>query len=218
MVLSSEKEHPLDGSSPPVREESAFDNMCKAIDKFEIYERVTICNHKSFLGHGSVFKVTSDILEVADIWAIDLSPLELNNACTKSIAEKTGSRRIEFSTKQEQQRKGPKNAIGPCNLTSKAKYSTTLAKSTLRTMLGQQQLRRGDGVLTMPASRRNERLFGVTGSGRSKNLSAGIKLENLGKDYNPREDTCVKAFVRFLAQSAAAAADPTDSAVCHACA
>ena len=82
----------------------------------------------------------------------------------------------------------------------------------MRTLLGRQQLRRGDGLISMPASRRNERLFGVTGIGRTKSLSAGIKLENLGKDYDPREDTCVKAYVRLMAlraSAAVAADDPT---------
>ena len=180
--------------------------MCTAIDKQEIYERVSIRAHKSFLPHGAVFKVTKDILEVGDIWAMDLSPLELQNAGSKSVASKTGARRIEFTAKdkQEQQRKGPSNAYGPANLTAKKDYSTTASKSVMRTLLGRQQLRRGDGLISMPASRRNERLFGVTGIGRTKSLSAGIKLENLGKEYDPRADTCVKAFVRRMALRARA--------------
>ena len=96
-----------------IRERRAFENMCLAIDKSEIYERVSIRNHKSFLPHGAIFKVTKDILKVGDIWALDLSPLELNNASVKGIAEKTGARRTEFSSKTEQQRKGPNNAYGP---------------------------------------------------------------------------------------------------------
>ena len=58
-------------------------------------------------------------------------------------------------------------------------------------------LRRGDGLYQVPDSRRTERLFGE--HGRTKLLSAGIKL---GADYNPREDSCVKAFVRMLAERA----------------
>ena len=38
--------------------------------------------------------------------------------------------------------------------------------------------------------------------GRSKRLSAGVKLETVGKDYRPSEDTCVRAFVRMLAAMA----------------
>ena len=95
--------------------------MCTAIDKQEIYERVSIRAHKSFLPYGAVYKVTKDILEIADIWAVDLSPLELQNSGSKSVASKTGARRIEFTAKdkQEKQRKGPINAMGPANLTDK---------------------------------------------------------------------------------------------------
>ena len=191
-----------------MREERAFDNMCRAVDKFEMYERVSIRSHKSFLPHGAVFKVTADILEVGDIWAIDLSPLEMQNGGTKGVADKVGARRIEFTAKDtaERQRQGPSKTFGPANLTTKSSYSTTTAKSVLRTLLGRQQLRRGDGIVTMPASRRNERLFGVTGTGRATLASIGIKLENMGKDYNPREDTCVKAFVRQMAARGEAAA------------
>ena len=153
--------------------------------------------------------MTKYILRVGDIWAVDLSPLELQNKGTKLIADKVGARRIEFASSDttEQQRKGPTKTLGPANLTTKSMYSTTTAKSTLRTLLGRQQLRRGEGVFVIPASRRNERLFGVTGSGRSTYASAGIKLENLGKDYNPREDTCVRALVRALAARGEAAAE-----------
>ena len=72
----------------------------------------------------------------------------------------------------------------------------------MRNMLASRTLRRGDGLIEMPASRKNERLFGVTGSGRSKGFRAGVKLENLGKDYEPRKDTCLKAFVRLCAERA----------------
>ena len=131
----------------PVREERAYDNMCAAIDKIEIYERVSIRNHKSFLPHGAAFKVTKDILEVGDVYAIDLSPLELQNAGTKQAADKIGARRLEYGSGTEKLRKGPMNAEGPSNLTTKSKYSTTLAKSTLRTLIGRQQLRRGDAMV-----------------------------------------------------------------------
>ena len=123
----------------------------------------------------------------------------------QGVARTIGAKRLEFLTSEERQRKGPSKTFGPANLTSKVKYSTTTAKSTLRNLLGRQQLRRGDGILSMPACRRNERLFGVTGMGRTKALSHGVKLENLGKEYDPREDTCVKAYVRFISARAAAA-------------
>ena len=68
----------------------------------------------------------------------------------------------------------------------------------MRNLLATRALRRGDGVVSMPESRRNERLFGTTGGGRTKSASMGIKLENLEKDYDPRSDTCLKAFVPAL--------------------
>ena len=38
------------------------------------------------------------------------------------------------------------------------------------------------------------------GEGRSKlGRAAATKMEEVGGDYNPKEDTCIKAFVRFLA-------------------
>ena len=61
-------------------------------------------------------------------------------------------------------------------------------------------LRRGDGLHRVPDSRRAERLLGV--NGRTKLLSSGIKLEKLGADYDPAKDSCVKAFVRMLAERA----------------
>ena len=39
------------------REERAFDNMRKAIDMHEAFERISINNHKSFLPHIAIFKV-----------------------------------------------------------------------------------------------------------------------------------------------------------------
>ena len=40
-----------------IREDRAFDNMHKAIDMFEMFERLSINNHKSFLPHLTVYKV-----------------------------------------------------------------------------------------------------------------------------------------------------------------
>ena len=185
-----------------VREQRAFENMRAAIDMQEAFERVSICNHKSFLPHGAVYKVTKDILEVGDIWRVDMEPLELQNAESKRVAEKISARRLELS-KSGQTLVGPRHGYGPARLVSTKGYSTTLAISLMRNLITTQKLRRGDGLIDMPASRRNERVFGVTGSGRSKGLRCGVKLENLGKDYSPRDDSCLKAFVRLCAARAA---------------
>ena len=71
-----------------------------------------------------------------------------------------------------------------------------------------QKLRRGDGPdgVVMLDCRRNELLFcTLPAGGRTSYRSSGVKLEKLGEDYDPCEDTCIKAFVRLLALVAAAA-------------
>eukprot|EP00965_Chrysotila_dentata_P205371 6182917-Pleurochrysis_carterae.AAC.1 len=77
-----------------------------------------------------------------------------------------------------------------------------MALSTLKNLLATQQLRRGEGLVTVPKSRRNERLFGVTGAGRTKLRSAGARMLKLGQKYLPRDDSCVSAFVRLMAEVA----------------
>eukprot|EP00966_Prymnesium_polylepis_P190941 4424984-Prymnesium_polylepis.1 len=66
-----------------VRVGRALDNCRLAIDMHEMFERVAINNHGSFLPHGAIFKISRDILCVADVWACGTSPLELQNAETK---------------------------------------------------------------------------------------------------------------------------------------
>ena len=70
-----------------------------------------------------------------------------------------------------------------------------MAISTLNRLLGAQMLRRGDGILALPDSRRKERLL----AGRTKLASTLVKLEKLEHTYNPRHDICLKALVRLLA-------------------
>lgn len=78
-----------------IREARALDNCRRAIDMQEMFERVSIYNHHSFLPHGAVFKVTRDILQVGDVSAHDLSALELQNAETKRVFESGGSRHLK---------------------------------------------------------------------------------------------------------------------------
>ena len=77
-------------------------------------------------------------------------------------------------------------------------------------MLAGRALRTGYGIENLSVrgieSRRKERVFGATGSGRTKGLSTGIKIEKLGAEYDPREDTVLRALVRMLAETAAAGA------------
>ena len=121
---------------------------------------------------------------------------------TKRVASSSGSRRLTMSASGHM-RASMRGAEGPSQLVSTSGYSTTMALSTLRNLLATQMLRRGDGVIATPDSRRKERLFGQHGPGRSKALSTGLKLEKLlGPDYNPIHDTCMKAFVRLCKEAA----------------
>ena len=197
--------YPLKESLPfrcemALREQRSLDNARRAIDMHEIIERVTIRNHKSFLFHGAIYKVSRDILKVGDVWATDLSPLELQNAETKRVASAGGAKRLTVSGASEKLVPPPEGAAGPHQLVKRRAFPTTMALSTLRKLLSKGYLRRGDGVACIPDARRAERLFG---QGRSKTERAGAcKMELLGQDYDPRQDTCLKAFVRLLALQA----------------
>ena len=163
-----------------------------------------------FLVHGAIFKVTWDIKAVGDVHAVNISPLELQNAETKRVANRSGSRRTTMSAAGQARISMRGVHEGPARLITTKGYSTTLSLSTLKHMLASKYLRQGDGIISIPLSRRTERLFGKHGSGRTKFLSTGVKLEKLGADYNPREDTCVRAFVRLLAEVAKASSEQTD--------
>ena len=150
-------------------------------------------------------QASRDIIRVADPWAADLSPLEMQNAETKARASSSGARRLEISTSGQQLVPMRYGECGPKRMVSTAGCSTSMALSTLRHLMITQKLRRGDGPdgVVMPDCRRNERLFCT--AGRTSYRSSGVKLEKLGEDYEPCEDTCIKAFVRLLALVAAAA-------------
>ena len=79
-----------------------------------------------------------------------------------------------------------------------------MALSTMKHMLMQSALRRGDGLFKVPASRQHDRLFG---QGRTKLHTYKVKLENLGADYDVRKDSSIKAFVRMIAARACANAE-----------
>ena len=123
------------------------------------------------IAHAATHKVTRDILLVGDVWATDLSPLELQNAETKRVAESSGSRRLELS-KSSSQLSSLKCAQGPANLLKTKGYSSTVALSVLRHLVMQNQPRRGDGLYKVPDSRRKQRLFE---HGRTKHASTGFK-------------------------------------------
>ena len=71
--------------------------------------------------------------------------------------------------------------------------------STFKKLEGVQVLNRGTSqTVEIPAHRAAERVFGEGGPGRSKRLSAGPSMAVLDSGYDPRCDSCVKAFVRLL--------------------
>ena len=135
------------------REARALENCRTAIDMHEMFERVSIRNHGYFLPHGAIFKVSRDILTVADLWAVNLSPLELQNAETKRTASTGGSRRLATSSSGQARKPMRGSHEGPARLVPTRGYSTTMALSTLKNLLATQYLRRGDGIIATPESR-----------------------------------------------------------------
>mmetsp|Transcript_57650 Transcript_57650/g.125210 ORF Transcript_57650/g.125210 Transcript_57650/m.125210 type:complete len:101 (-) Transcript_57650:329-631(-) len=90
--------------------------MYDAVDMIEAFERVSIRLQKSFLPHGAGFKVTRDTLEIGYVWAVDLSPLELQNAETKRVATSSGSKRVVLANEgfQRQPMRGKRE--GPAQM------------------------------------------------------------------------------------------------------
>ena len=190
-----------------VREARALDNCRLAIDMQEMFERVSIHKHGSFLPHGAVFKVTRDILEVADVWAHDLSALELQNAESKRVYETGGARHLQLSSEGTNHRT---QADGTITVITTKGYGATAATSTLDKMLLTKELRSGDGPFAGIASRRNTRLFGETGTGRSRSVKLEFKNTGfIGPAYDPAKDSCLDAYVRVLLARIEAESYPT---------
>lgn len=182
------------------REAHALACCNAAIEMHEMFERVSIRNHSSFLPHGAMFKVPRDILKVGNVHSVNLSPLELHNAETKRTAQTGASRRLTTSTSGECRFPMRGSQQGPERLVQTKGYSTSMSLSTLKKLLTLRYLRRGDGIIATPDSRRKERLFGVAGTGRSTRMCTNVKLEKLrGSGYEPEADTCLSAFIRLLA-------------------
>ena len=150
-------------------------------------------------------------MRIGDVWAADLTPLEMQNAETKRVASSSGSRRIEVATSGIMTIPVKKGCEGPARMIPTKGCNTTMAYSTLKHLMSAQKLRRGDGPdgIILPDSRRNERLFGHRG--RTSYRSSGVKLEHFEDDYDAAADTCIKAFVRLIALAATAAAAQANS-------
>ena len=74
---------------------------------------------------------------------------------------------------------------------------SSMALSTMKHLLVTQKLRRGDGPFSLPAARRNDRLFGSLGR-TSVYKSTWIKYEKMTDSYIPEEDTCMHQSVCAL--------------------
>lgn len=135
-----------------------------------------------------IYKVSRDILEVADVWATGSSPLELQNAETKRVADTSSSRRMVMS----------------------GNYSTTTAISTLKTLLATRYLRRGDGIISMIDCRRTHRVFGQDSIGRLALPKSEKAKASDPDEYDPKNDSCIAAFVRLLADAAYSQNEATD--------
>ena len=98
--------------------------------------------------------MTRDILWDWDIWAVDLSALELNNAEAKRVAENSGSRRLQMTYSGQARQPLRSGAQGPSRLVQTKGYTTTMAISVMRHLLMQNVLLRGDGLHQVPDSRR----------------------------------------------------------------
>ena len=193
------------------RRARAFDNMCSAIDMHEAYERLSIRGHKSFYPHGAIYKTTRDILTVGDVWAFSTSALELLNAETKRTAASAGSKRLTVGADTFKSNTLTVQA-GPVDLRPRKGDSSTMYSSVLNHLLITQVLRKGSGLYATPDARRKERLFGVSGPGRTSLPRSGVKLRSSTQSrsksveerlraetgYEPASDTCVKALIRLL--------------------
>ena len=76
---------PLDAPQED-KETRALENMHLAVDMHEMFERVSLSRHGSFMPHAAIYKITQSILEVGDVEAFDTSPLEMQNAESKRRA------------------------------------------------------------------------------------------------------------------------------------
>ena len=118
----------------------------------EMYERISIRNHKSFMPHAAIYKMTADILEVGDPWAYNLSPLELQNAETKRVATQSAPKNLTV--------RGPGERVGKGGIISKTiGYCTSMCIKTLQNMLSCRYLRMGDGIIATGFEGQRDRVW-----------------------------------------------------------
>ena len=177
----------------------ALENMQLAVDMHEMFERVSLGLHGSFMPHAAIYKITQSILEVGDVEAFDTSPLEMQNAETKRKARSTGATNRTTIPEGVSQR-GPRKEEGPPGLHTVAARAATTATTTLKKLLTSNHLQRGkpDAPAAIPAERRTEKTFGSTGTGRSKPERSGVKLQQTSQEIRPRDDSVLLALTRMI--------------------
>tara|TARA_B100000524_G_scaffold18871_1_gene9734 strand:- start:18 stop:671 length:654 start_codon:yes stop_codon:yes gene_type:complete len=155
-----------------------------AVGMHEIFERVSVVQHGSFMPHVAIYKITQSILEVSDVEAFDTSPLEMQNAESKRRARSTCATNRTTILEGLSQR-GPRKKSGPAGLYQVAARVATTATTTLKKAVTSINLQRGKpgAPATIPAERRTERTFGSTGTGRSKPGRSGVKFQQTSQVY-----------------------------------
>ena len=131
-----------------------FKNTCSAIDMHEIFERISIRKHGSYLPHGAIFKVSRDIDLVGDPWACGTASLELQNAETKRVADSGGARRLTMSDTGVSRKPMRGTHEGPARLVETKGYSGTMVTSTLNKLLAVSYLRSRTAAAPPPHRRR----------------------------------------------------------------
>ena len=181
------------------KETRALENMQLAVDMHEMYERVSLGQHGSFMPHAAIYKITQSILEVGDVEAFDTSPLEMQNAETKRKARSTGATNRTTIPEGVSQR-GPRKKEGPPGIHTVAARAATTATTTLKKVVTSTNLQRGKpgAPATIPAERRTEKTFGSTGTGRSKPERSGVKLQQTSQEISPRDDSVLLALTRMI--------------------
>jgi hypothetical protein len=181
------------------KEERALQNMQLAVDMHEMYERVSLGQHGSFMPHAAIYKITQSILEVGDVEAFDTSPLEMQNAETKRKARSNGATNRTTIPEGVSQR-GPRKKEGPARRHTVAARAATTATTTLKKLVTSTNLQRGKpgAPAAIPAERRTEKTFGSTGTGRSKPERSGVKLQQTSQEIRPRDDSVLLALTRMI--------------------
>jgi len=185
--------------------------MCRcSCDYQEMLIRVSAGALKAYYSHGFAKRVIAQIFLVKDMWAYNLSALELNNAATKRTATSNASKHLTTTTEGTTTAPAGRNQVKAAEeegSTLKTKvvitkgYSTSMAYQTVTHRGAALEVKRsGTGI----ASRETERLFGVFGPGRVKRQRAGPKLANMGKVYlDPIDDTALACFIRRMKEKSA---------------